>query len=257
MKMLICPSDSPDSTSDAGRLYVCKGRKGFNQPCLGVCLGPGLSPPGLSRASGIDAVLTVSRWIYINSHHGSSTTLLAGGIVARYPGGPPQLFVLRTAKGDISHTSLAKWSTPPSIQVAPTWTKVLTHAVPVSKRATYPGQRHERPLRRPRASSGSQWSVDPEARRQGVVAASGPAWSNRTATATRNSFTDNIDLCTFMMLMTPYDAGIPGRPNSPSTTIPNTAAMTKPFAAWNNSGNQVTLPYVPVATAVLDESKFQ
>jgi prepilin-type processing-associated H-X9-DG protein len=255
MKMLICPSDSPDNTSDAWCSYVCnRGCNGFNQPCLGVCLDQATQVNPSQQATFLSPFTVTLD--YINSHDGSSTTLLLAESLLDTPANPPQLFVPRAAIGDTSYTSLAKWSTPPSIVNAnPTWKAVLTYAKSSQYAATYPGQ-PTNDLEAATCFEWSQWSATPRlgdkvlSRHPGGVVVS-------YCDGHQQFLTDNIDLCTFIMLMTPYDSGIPGRPTGGSTTIPNAGPTTTAVPAWNNSGNSVKLPYVPVLNAVLDESKFQ
>ena len=260
MKMLICPTDSPDNTTDAWCSYVCnRGCNGWNYPYLGVCMDQATPAPVMGGL--VVPPVTVSL-DYINSHDGSSTTLLLAESLLTNPvnTNSSQVFVPRQ---DLATHAIntAKWTTPASNAKGTGPTGGTTNANSLLKAPSaqqngtaYPGT----PTNDMEAAVGfewSQWSATPPAKISDKILSRHPGGVIVSFCDGHQQFlADNLDANTFLMLMTPYGNGIPG----PAKSQLNSWAMGG-IAPWYQNvhiNNAQTNAIVPPTTYLLDESKF-
>jgi prepilin-type processing-associated H-X9-DG protein len=242
MKLLICPSDAPDNTNDAWCSYVCnRGCNGWNYPYLGVCMDQ--ATPAPTAAHNIPPV-SVSL-DYINSHDGSSTTLLLAESLLDYPTNPPQPFIPRQEASQAS-VNTAKWTTPPTISSNSSPAQQLLKPAATNDMEAAVG------------FEWSQWSSASPSISDKLLSRHPGGVNVSYCDGHQQFLASNIDVPTFMMLMTPYDNGIPGRTQS-GGTITGTGTMTG-TPPWNDTAtpqSNATIPSVPPLNYLLDESKYQ
>ena len=254
MKVLICPSDSPDNTMDGWCSYVCnRGCNGWNYQYLGVCMDQATPPPAGRSVPPVTVSLD-----YINSHDGSSTTLMLAESLLTNPTNTnsSQVFVPRVDRKTAGTPSFAKWTTPPAIAggvAATNAYSLLTPPTSAQNSTTYPGI----PTNDMEAIVGfewSQWSAVPPAKITDKVLSRHPGGVNVSFCDGHQQFlADNIDPNAFLMLMTPYGNGIPG--TAKSNTAP-WAMSGPPWPQTPPAGNAQTNAIVPPTGYLLDESKF-
>jgi prepilin-type processing-associated H-X9-DG protein len=257
MKVLLCPSDSPDSTSDAWCSYVCnRGCNGWNYPYLGVCMDqatPTIPNPPASSSISVPPV-TVSL-DYINSHDGTSTTLLlAENLLTNPPAGSgSQIFVPRVSPSGSTGTPWGKWSTPLTCASA-------TGSDPGTANATtlLPQKSpFNNDLEACVGFEWSQWSATPKL--SDKLLSRHPGGVNVAFCDGHMQFlSDNIDVTAFKMLMTPYGNGIPA---AITTGIIPWVESTWNGSAWtpwttSTASGTISSTVLPPAGYLLDESKF-
>jgi len=246
MKILVCPSDATDDTIHGWCSYVCnRGCNGWNYQFLGVCQD---QAPPMQTANFAVAVPSVQVSLdYINSHDGSSTTLLLGESLLDLPASPPVPVIPRQESGVTPVVNTAQWTTPPTICSAKSPAQAL-----VPQTSPYTNDME--------AGVGfewSQWSANPSL--SDKLLSRHPGGVNVSFCDGHSQFLNtSIDVPTFMMLMTPYDSGIPGRTAS-GGTVSSTGTMTA-TAPWSQTpalSGTAQIPSVPPLGYLLDESKFQ
>ena len=244
MKILVCPSDAPDDTIHGWCSYVCnRGCNGWNYQYLGVCLDQ--APPAPTATLTIPPVQVSLD--YLNSHDGSSTTLLLAESLLDYPASAPQPVIARQDSSG-SKNNTAQWTTPATVSGA---TSPAMQLVP--QKSPYSND-----LETAVGFEWGQWSASPSL--SDKVMSRHPGGVNVAFCDGHTQFLANsIDIPTFMMLMTPYDAGIPGRSGIVSSNaIPNTGTMTA-IAPWSQNpalSGTAQIPCVPPQGYLLDESKY-
>lgn len=242
IKGLICPSDSADNTSDGWCSYVCnRGCNGWNLPCLGVCLNQA-TPSGTSPF-----VVTLD---YINSHDGSSTTLLLAESLLANPPSPPQVLIPRVDNSSAGSPKpgWAKWTTPPAMSTTTAATNVGLVMLPATT-ALYGTALATNDMESAVGFEWSQWPTTGGTKLSDKLLSRHPGGVVVSFCDGHQQFiADSIEVDTYKMLMTPYGNGVP-RDTSDTTKLNG--------SPWSGQ-TAVTSPngIVPPQNVLLDESKY-
>ena len=253
MKLLVCPSDSPDSTNQAWCSYVCnRGCNGWNYAYLGVCMDQAM-PATSASVTGPAVQVSLD---YVSSHDGSTTTLLLAESLLDYPTNTTQQPLVPRQDFNSSNANASLWTTPASVtgSSAPAVgstvpaTAILTPATSLYVGTTAP-QNASNAMEAGVGFEWGQWSASPKL--SDKLLSRHPGGVNVAFCDGHMAFlADSIDVNTFMMLMTPYGNGI---------GMATTTTMTKivPYVTTQGTApGTVALPTVPQQGSTLDESKF-
>jgi prepilin-type N-terminal cleavage/methylation domain-containing protein/prepilin-type processing-associated H-X9-DG protein len=238
IKLLNCPTD-PSVAAGAGDTslaYLCnRGVNGFEYPYLGVFLNQA-KPTTAAAKSSPPVKFSPARVSqdYINSHDGTSMTLMLAESLLENPQTAPQLVIAR---------------------VKPSWQDVSDSSVTTADTATSTGL-FATPPNNMETSVAFEWGTFASDKTSGATDSVTDKILSAHSGGVNVCFCDghqyflntSIDVNTYKLLMTPWGGG-----------IPNTMRTNGDYERWNLAGSykaKIPTKSIPAADAILDEASF-